>query len=418
MNMNKLILEGIKVADFCWVAAGPQLGRELAHHGATVIRVEGHKRPDVLRVGSSHKDGIPGLNRSGTFAGLNTGKLGVSIDLNNPKGAELARRLALSSDVVTEGMVPGTLKRWGLDYESLSKEKPELIYVSTSQQGQFGPYAQFGGYGSLGAALGGFSNMLGTPDRDPQVLTNNYTDMTAPWSLVMAVTGALRYRNKTGRGINIDQAQIEAGLTFLGTDLLDYQVNGHVATRKGNRDPQMAPHGVFSCAGKDRWVAIAVETDEQWRALAGVMGFPDWSRDERYATLAGRQANEDELERRISDWTTQLAAEEVMVKLQAAGVPAGVVVTGEDLFKDPQLAYREHFQWLEHRSIGKHAAHMPAYRMSVTEAKPKFTAPCMGQHNEQVFRGMLGLTEKEYADCIAVGAITTDAMWPKGMRID
>jgi len=406
--MIKRIFDGVKVADFSWVAAGPQVGRELAEHGATVIRIESHRRPDVIRLTPPFKDGIPGIDRSGFYAAYNVNKLGISLDLNHQKGRAIARKLALWADIVSDSMVPGTMKKWGLDYESLSIEKPDLIYFSTNQQGQSGPHARFAGYGALAAAIGGFSQLTGLPDHEPLPLVNQYTDIVAPWYLIIAVVGALRYRRKTGRGVNIDQAQIEAGLNFIGPALLDYSVNGRIANRDGNRDPYQAPHGIYPCRGKDRWVAIAVATEEQWSAFCKAIGSPAWTAEQRFSTLEDRKAHEDELDRHIAEWTSDQDAEAVMTSLQAVGVPAGVTQTAEDLFKDPQLAHRHHFQWLEHPVIGWHAYHSPAYRMSETPARLTSPAPCLGQHNQYVLQEILGLTEDEMADLLIEGVITTE----------
>jgi len=414
--VTSTIFEGLKVADFSWVGVGPQVARELAWHGATVVRIECHRRPDTLRAMYPFKDGVAGIDRSAFGTAYNSNKLGISLDLNLPKGKEIGRRLALWADIVTDSMVPGTMKKWGLDYETLSKEKPELIYYSTCQQGQYGPYANFGGYGAFAAVMGGFSALTGLPDREPLPHFNNYTDFVSPWVLTLAVVGALRRRRKTGKGTYIDQAQIEAGISALGPAVLDYQVNGRIATRAGNRDSYRAPHGVYPCKGVDRWVAIAIATEEQWQSFCRAIGSPTWAGEERFNTLAGRKSNEDELDLHVSEWTASHTPEEVTELLQAVRVPAGTVQTGEDLFKDPQLAHRQHFHWLEHPVIGRHSYHAPAYRMSETPAYPTSAGPCLGQHNEYVYKEILGFSEDEMADLLVEGVITTEADAPGVMQ--
>jgi len=252
MKMAKQALEGIKVADFSWVLAGPQIGRELAEHGATVVRVECHRRPDSLRTAMPFRDGVPGIDRSAFGTAGNTNKYGISLDLNRPKGQEVVKRLVAWADIVIENMTPGAMAAWGLDYEGCKKIKPDIIYCSTTQMGQKGPLSKFGGFGAMGAAYVGFSQLTGWPDRDPLPLLNNIPDYIAPFYLVGALIGALLYRRKIGKGMYLDQSQIEAGLTFLGPATMDYIVNDRIACRDGNRDPYMAPHSIYPCLDADR----------------------------------------------------------------------------------------------------------------------------------------------------------------------
>ena len=405
---NKGILEGIKVVDFTWVIVGPQVARELAEHGATVVRIESHTRPDTLRVSAPYRDGIPGIDRSAYYAAFNTNKYGMSLDLTKPKGREVAQRLVAWADVVTDGMTPGSMAKLGLDYESCCQIKPDIIYYSTCQFGQKGPYNTLGGYGTMGAGYAGISHLTGWPDHLPVHLPVGHTDNMAPWYLCSVVLAALDYRRRTGKGLYLDQAQVEAGVTFWGPGLLDYAVNGRIPIRMGNRDPYMSPHGAFPCQGHDRWANIAVATDEEWQALCRAMGDPEWAREPRFATLLGRKDNEDELEHLIGEWSKGYSPEEVMVLLQGAGVAAGVVSTAQDLFEDPQLKHRGHFVPLEHRVIGVHHYHMPAYRLSKTPAHLDRAAPCLGQDNEFVYKEILGYSDEEVAQLLLDGVITTE----------
>jgi benzylsuccinate CoA-transferase BbsF subunit len=240
------------------------------------------------------------------------------------------------------------------------------------------------------------------------LLPNAYGDYIAPWYLCSVLVAALNYRRRTGKGLYLDQAQIEAGVTFWGPGILDYTVNGRTVTRMGNRDPNMSPHGAFPCLGQDRWVTIAVATDEEWQALCRAMGDPEWASESRFATLLGRKENEDELEHLIAEWTKDYAPHQVMAILQAAGVPAGAVQTCEDLFNDPQVKHRRHFVPLEHRVIGVHHYNMPAYRLSKTPAELRRAAPCLGQDNEYVYKEILGYSEDEVAQFLLDGVITTE----------
>ena len=223
---KKQIFEGLKIADFSWAGVGPIVGRDLAEHGATVVRVESHRAPDSLRTFAPHFEFKPGLDRAMFGVCFNTQKYGMSVDLSNPKGQEVAKRLVAWADIVAESFTPGTMAKWGLDYESCKKIKPDIIYFSTCQQGQWGPNKNFGGYGMFAATMSGFAHVTGWPDRDPSIMYNNYTDFISPYYLLMAVMGALLHRRETGEGMYIEQAQFEAGVSFMGTILFLPRVQG------------------------------------------------------------------------------------------------------------------------------------------------------------------------------------------------
>ncbi|MBI4308136.1 MAG: CoA transferase [Chloroflexi bacterium] len=403
--MSIQVFDGLHVADFSWVGVGPITIRYLADFGATVVHVESGTHPDVLRLAPPFKDGTPGLDRSGFFADFNASKYGMSLNLNHPRGREVALRLIAWADVVAESYVPGTMRKWGLDYECVRQWKPDVIYFSTCQQGQTGPLATQPGYGTQLVSLAGFTDLTGWPDRTPAGPYGAYTDFVNPRFGVAALVGALLYRRRTGRGLHLDLSQLEGGLQFLAPLLLDYQVNGRTTTRMGNRDPLMAPHGAYPCLGDDRWIAIAVEDDAQWMALCGVMGRPGWTRASRLAAFEGRKAHEDDLDAHIGEWTRTQKAEELMETLQVAGVPAGVVQTAQDLFADPQLRHRGHFTWLEHREMGRCAYDGPAFRLSKTPGAPRMPAPCLGEHNAHVYREVLGYSDEEVAQMVEDGVM-------------
>ncbi len=411
--MTKQVFEDIKVCDFSWVGAGPQPGRELAMHGATVVRVESHRRPDPLRLSPPFKDFEPGINRSAFGCVFNTQKLGMSLDYSTSRGQEVARRLIDWADVVMDSMTPGSLAQWGLDYESVVKFKPDVIYCSTCQMGHEGPYRSFGGYGVFGAAYAGFSHILGFPDRTPLTLYNNYSDFVAPWYQTTALIGALLHHRRTGRGMFIDQSQIEAGVTMLGPMMLDYAVNGRVAGRSGNEDPGLCPHSAYPGLGDDRWLVIAVRNEDDWRALCRVIGEPDWSRDPKFATLAARKENEAELDRLIGLWTVERTPEAATALLQSAGVPAAPMLTsGEGIINDPQATHREAFRWLEHSEVGPMLFTTPSYQLSATPAVVNRSAPCLGEDNEHIYKDILGYSDDEIAELMVEGVITTEADVP------
>jgi benzylsuccinate CoA-transferase BbsF subunit len=395
--------EGIKVADFSWVGVGPITSRHLADFGATVVRVETSTRPDTLRLAPPFRDGEPGLDRSAFGAVYNSNKIGLALNLRLPRARELALRLVQWADIVTDSMTPGSLARYGLDYESLRAVKPEVIMYSTTQMGQTGPYRSFGGYGQHGAATAGFHSLTGWPDRPPAGVFGAYTDFLAPWFLLTGLIAALDYRDRTGVGQYLDQSQVEAGLQLLGPQILDYHANGHALTRAGNEDAEMFPHGAFPCAGSDRWVAIAVRDDADWAALCRAIGREAWASDPALAGHERRRERAAEIETAIAEWTGGRSPHEAMTALQAAGVPAGAVQTCEELFSDPQLDHRGHWWTLDHAVIGPHAYDAPVWKLSQTPAEGRRPGPALGQHTDEVCRDVLCLSDEEIADLTAEG---------------
>lgn len=404
--MTKQPFEGIKVADFSWYAVGPEMTRYLANSGATVVRIESTTRVDGFRSTPPFRDKKPGVNRSDAYATFNSNKYGVTLNLKHPRGLEIARKFVSWADVVAENFTAGTIDKLGLGYEEIRKVKPDIIMISSCNQGQTGPHAQQAGFGSHLTSLSGFVDITGWQDREPVCIWGPYTDFISVRFGVAALMAALDYRRRTGKGMHIDLSQYEASLNFLAPLLLDYSVNGRVAGRIGNSSPHAVPHGVYPCKGEDRWCAISVYGDEEWRAFCRALGKPDWSQDPQFATFALRKAKEEEINQRVAEVTSNFTAEELMKALQAVGVAAGAVKTWEDLFEhDPQLKLREQFVWLEHPEIGKHTYTAPAYLLSQTPPDIRMPAPCLGQHNEYVYTKLLGYSDEEFLKLLESGAL-------------
>jgi len=411
--MAKQIFEGLKVIEFAWAAVGPQVGREFAEHGATVVKVESHGRLDLMRTAAPFKDNIASYDRSAYFAAYNTSKLSISVNLTKPESQELIRRLVTWADVLVEAWAPGVMDKLGLGYESCRKINPKMVYVSTCMLGHSGRHRDFVGVGNHLNAIGVFSHATGWPDGEPTNVHTAYSDFIAPWYTVIAAVGALLRCRKTGMGMYIEESQLEAALTFLGPHVLDFATNHNLLERKGNRDRYMSPHGVYPCRGADRWVAIAVQNNDDWQCLREVMGDPEWARDPKFDSVVGRKQNEDELDRLVGEWTKGFPAEQVMAMLQGVGIAAAVVQTGQDLLSDPHLKAREHFRRLNHPVLGPHPYNAPAYRFSRTPCEIVRPSPCLGEHNEHVLKGMLGYNDDEIADMLVNGVITTDADAPR-----
>jgi benzylsuccinate CoA-transferase BbsF subunit len=395
-------LKGVKIVEFAAFAAGPAVGKHLADHGATVVHIESRVRPDGFRAHyPPYKDNIHGLNRSGLFALCNNDKLDITLNLKKaPKATELAKRIVSWADVVIENFSPGTMARLGLDYDNLKKVKPDLIMLSSSNLGQSGPHAHHAGFGSQLSSLAGFTHLTGYPDGPPQILYGPYIDYIAVAYGAVAILAALDYKRRTGKGNYIDTAQYETGLQYLAPILLDYKVNGNVASRNANRDPHAAPHGAFPCKGEDSWCALSVHTNAEWQALCRVMGSPPWSTDAKFSTHELRKANEDELDKNMAEWTCRYPALEIMERLQSAGIRAGVVNTMRDVYCDPQLSQRPQWVELEHPEIGKMHYQRPPFLLTQTPPGPSRRDPLLAEHNDYFYRSLLGLSEQEYTQLV------------------
>ncbi len=396
-------LEGLRVADFSWFISGPLVARVLGDCGADVVHVESGTRPDNMRGTLPMKDNIPGINRSAAFARYNASKRGISLNLGHPKGVEIARRLAAWADVVVENFTSGTMEKMGLGYDDLRQANPGIIMVSLPMFGHSGPLARHPGLGSQLADLAGFGQLTGWPDRPPTSPPGAYTDFISPYYALCALMAALDYRRRTGKGQYIEVSQYEASVAFVAPLVIDWFVHGRDASRCGNQCPGVVPHGVYRCRGEDRWCAIAAFTEEQWRDLCQAMEMPDLAYDPRFVTVIARQRHRAELDGLIEAWTRPLPAEEVMARLQKEGVAAGVVCNGRDQNEDPHLAARGFYRELEHPEIGWHRYLMPPFRLSRTPGEPGRPAPCLGQHNEQVYREVLGLSDEEFVGLLAEG---------------
>jgi benzylsuccinate CoA-transferase BbsF subunit len=394
-------LDGVKVLDFSATVLGPTVTRYMADHGATVIKVESINHPETTRTTAPYVGREPGVNRSGYFATHNAGKLSLSLDMRKPKAIDIARRLVRWADIVIETFTPGVMKGWGLSYQDLRKVKPDIIMASSSLEGQTGRYARHRGYGMISASMTGWFELTGWPDGEPVGPYSAYSDFIGWNYLLISILAALDYRHRTGKGQYIDHSHVESGVHFLSPALLDYGVNGRVATRMANRDPQAAPHGAYRCREQDRWCVIAVTNDEEWAAFGRVIGNPGWLKDPKFATLTARKENEDELDRLVEGWTITHTAEEIMALMQTAGVAAGVVENAEDLFRDPQLKHRQAFVTLDHPEMGTYHISTAVFRSSAYSNKPHSPAPLLGEHNEYILKELLHMSDDEIAELVA-----------------
>jgi benzylsuccinate CoA-transferase BbsF subunit len=404
MDKN-LPLKDLKVLELTRVIVGPGVARFLGSAGATVVHVESHKRLDFMRTSYPYKDNIPGINRAAYFNRYNPDKLGIGLDLTKPQGLALMKQLVTWADVFIESNVPGMIDKFGLDYENVRKINPGIIMMSTNQMGREGPLARYKGFGVQTAAIAGYHLITGYGDGNPIGPFGAYTDMVSIQWLLTALLAALDYRKRTGKGQYLDHSQLEAGVHFLAPAILQYTANKTTMTQAGNRETCAAPHRCYRCKGEDRWCAISVYTDDEWRAFCQVLGNPLWAQDSVFSTLMGRKENEEKLDSLVEEWTLQFSPEDVAEMMQNAGIAAGIVSNGKDLANNPQLIARNYFQKLNHTEIGPATFSNPPFKLSESSVEVRKAAPCLGEHTEYICRELLGLSDNEFIDILNSGAL-------------
>ena len=395
-------LADVKVLDLSWALVGPATMRVLGDFGATVVRVESSVHIDPVRAGPPFWRGEPGTERSSNLVNYNVNKRMIQLDLGNPQAREVLLQLVDWCDIAIESFVPGVMERWNLHYASLRERKPDLIMLSTCLNGQTGPDRTGAGYGVGGAARAAMIEVLGWADREPS-LARAYTDYTASRMVTIAALAALDHRRRTGEGQYIDLSQVEASIPFIGPAVLDASVNGRVLRRRGNRVPGVAPHGVFACAGEDRWIAIAVESEAEWQALCAVAA-QGWALDERFVDVAAREANQDALEASIGEWTSGREVQALEAALQAAGVAAHAVLDSLEGDKDAQLQAVKHFVEIESSDLGTIPVENSRQRLSRTPSDPRWVGT-YGEDNDYVLRELLGLDDAAITEIAASGAL-------------
>jgi crotonobetainyl-CoA:carnitine CoA-transferase CaiB-like acyl-CoA transferase len=338
-----------------------------------------------------------GINRAGYFNQYNQGKRSVTLNLKKSEGIALAKQLVVKSDIVIENFAVGVMDKMGLGYEALRAIKPDIIMASLSGYGAVGPEKDYVSYGPPQVALSGMSSLTGYQGGPPMQAGFSYGDPNGGVHGTFAVMCALLHRARTGEGQYIDLSQREACAMLLPEALMEYAMDGTQPPRAGNRDPYMAPHGVFRCRGEDRWVSIAVRDDEEWRKICAAMDRAALAADPRFSTLAARKENEDLLEDLITVWTQERSADEVTRMLQKAGVPAYPSLDGNDMLANPHVEARGFFVELEHPEVGKRRHLGIPWKMSRTPCEIRRPAPCLGQDTDYVLETILGLSREEVA---------------------
>lgn len=389
-------LKGIRIADFSWVWAGPYAASLLSYMGAEVIKIESHGRIDQTRKGSiMNGDNFNGYDSSPTFNNANLNKQGVTIDITKPEGAELARKIVEKCDIVVANMRPGKMAKLGLGYEDLKKVKPDIIMLESSGFGATGPYKGYAGFAPIFASFGGLAYLTGYEDGTPNVMSG-VQDMRAGTVSAFIMIAALLHRKKTGEGQYIDLSSSECLSTLVGPELMEYTMNRRSPFRAGNQDAIMAPHNCYRCKGDDKWVSIAVATDEEWNSLKKVMGNPEWAENaEKYGGVLARWQNRKELDGQIAQWTKDFTTYEVTELLQKAGVAAMPSMNAEEILTDPHTKARELFTEVDHPALGNQVVMKPAWKFSETPARIRKPGPLLGEDNGDVFGNLLGMSEAE-----------------------
>lgn len=388
-------LKGVRVADFSMVWAGPYATAELGYMGAEIIKIESRKHIDQTRQGSiTLGEDYDGVNSSPIFNNANLNKKSVSIDISTKEGAELAKKIVAESDIVVENMRPGKMAKVGLGYEDLKAVKPDIIMISASGFGATGPYASYGGYAPIFASIGGLAYLTGYADGEPNTMSGVMDLRVGTVSAFVALAALLR-KQRTGKGMYVDVSSSEAISSLIGSDLMGYTMNGVSPMRRGNDDSIMAPHQVYRCKGNDKWVSIAVATEEEWKSLCHVMGDPEWTKDAKYADEYARWSNRKELDKHMTEWTKEYEDYEVMDLLQAAGVAAMPSMSAEEILSDRHSEARGIFTKVKHPVLGEKTVVMPPWRFSETPAEIEKAAPLLGENNEEIFNGLLGMSKEE-----------------------
>ena len=397
MTEGRLPLEGVTIADFTWVIAGPRATQFLGAMGARVIKIEGPYRPDQFRSSPTEIPGADSESYSVTFWGLNYSKLGCTIDFTQPKGRELALKLISVSDVVTENYAYGAMEKAGLAYEDLRKVRPDIIMVSSCALGKSGPSKGHVTYGALQHAFTGLNSITGYEGEEAGAVGGGFSDQVTGATLCTAVLAALWHRKRTGEGQHLDIAMAETTMAQIPEFFLDYTVNGRVAGPQGNSEHGAAPHNCYRCQG-DGWLAIGIRNQEEWERFSAVLGGPEWTQDPRFADQFRRWRNRHELDRYVEGWTRTQDATHAMYLLQRASVPAGVSNNSFNLFDDAHLNARGTLVELEQQIVGRKPVMRLPYLLNPGPNGRYFPAPLLGEHNDLVFRELLGLSDDAIED--------------------
>lgn len=393
--------------DLTRVWSGPLAGRILADLGAEVIHIVGRSTvsgaqvpPESAKILGIFPENDPGerpWDRMSQSNDFNRNKLGMTLELNTPEGIDLFKRLVRLSDVVLENFSPRVMTNFGLDYPVLKDINSAIILCSMPGYGLTGPLRDYVSYGTNLDPATGLASLMGYPNETPHMSGNAYPDPVAALHSVGAILTALFYKQRTGKGQHIDLAQAESSVCLIGEAVLGYSLNGRIPSRNGNRHDLHSPQGCYRCMGEDRWVAIAVSSEEEWKGLCHVMGQPELLEENRFSDSRTRRIHQDDLDKLIENWTARHTHLEAMHLLQEAGVPSGAVLDAPDLLTNEQLRDRGFFLEIDHPEAGLREYCGLPIKISETPPTSLRPAPCLGEHNEYILETLLGFSQEEIA---------------------
>jgi crotonobetainyl-CoA:carnitine CoA-transferase CaiB-like acyl-CoA transferase len=413
-------LDGVRVLDLSQVFSGPYATRILGDLGADVVKLESIGRPDPERgevaptrpAPGRYPDNEPGdepYNRAARFVEYNRNKRGITLDLRSSDGLRLCRRLVALADVVIENFSVGVMDRLGLGYDALRSLRRDTILVSLPAFGDTGPEQRYVAFGPQQECLTGLVGISGYSEDRPVSTSVYYPDPMVAVFAVSAIITALLHRHATGAGQHIKFAQRETVLFTVPEPVLERCITGRVMGPLANGHPRYAPHGCYPCAGEDSWVVIAVTSEEEWRALCGVLARPELLDDPRFTNAAGRREHRADLDAAIETWTRSVEHHDAMARLQAAGVPAGAVLNTAELVSDPHYAARGFLPTVEYGAgVGRHSTMGFPWRFSRTPASIRMPTPLLGEHTREVLGELLGVTAEEYEALERAGVTGTN----------
>ena len=394
-------LEGVRVVEMGSLLAGPFCGQLLGDFGAEVIKVEPPGKGDPMREWGRHRKN----GRTLWWPIIARNKKSVTLNLREAEGQELARKLVSKADVLVENFRPGTMERWGLGYDKLRQLNPGLVMVRVSGFGQTGPYKDQAGFGAIGEAMGGIRHITGFPDRPPPRVGISLGDSLAATFGTLGALAALYHREANGgKGQVVDVGIYEAVFALMESTIPEYVLTGHVRGRTGTVLPFVAPSNIYPTRDGD-YVLIAGNADTVFRRLAKALGHPEWADDPRYATHHARGENMEELDEMISAWTRERTGQEILETMREAGVPAGKVYTAKDMVEDPHYAARENIVTVEDQHLGPFPMQNVIPRLTETPGEIRWTGPDLGQHNTEIYCGLLDLSEDDLRELKGRGVI-------------
>ncbi len=394
-------LDGLRLIELGQLIAGPFCGQLMADHGAEVIKIEPPRRANDVAEGDPMRQW--GRGKPLWFPVVGRNKKTITLNLRDPRGQEILRKLVKKSDFLLENFRPGTLEKWGLGYDALSAENPGLIMIRVSGYGQTGPYASRAGYGSIGEAMGGIRNLAGDPSTPPSRVGLSIGDSLAAIFACLGAIMALHHRHRTGEGQVVDSAIYEAVLAMMESTVPEYTEAGFVRERTGSILPGVAPSNAYPAADGD--ILIGANQNSVFERLAKAMGRPELARDPRYATHSARGANQAELDALIADWTRPQPLADLLDLMEAHGVPAGKIYKAPDMLADPHFAAREALVKVAHPEFANLVMQNVFPKLSATPGKVNWPGQPIGAHSHAIYHELLGFSDDDIRGLQSEGII-------------